>query len=368
MMGSVVASMKRDASSRSAFHEEAHDAAEARHLAHRDVVIRVARQAGIEDALDAGMRLEPGRHAEGRLVLASHAQVERLGAAQEKVRRVRIEDGTEHSAEVAQAGDEGRLPRERAGEEVVVAAEVLRGRVEDEVHAELDGALVDGRRERGIDEDLHAGMPIADGDEARKVHDPEVRVRGRFGQDEARLSRPDRALERLVIPRLDERVLDAPAGQHRRDELPRPTIAVGSHDDVLAALQEGEERRRRRRHPAREKDAVFGAVQLGDLPLRRPDRRVSVTAVFLALDSALEVVVNLRGALESVRGRADDRLRDGVERVLPPFAAPRGARSGARRLGGHRAPPAIAGTMETESPSATGVLRPSRKRMSSSLT
>ncbi len=249
-----------------------------------------------------------------------------------------------------------------------MAAEVLRGRVEDEVHAETEGALVDGSRERGIDEDLHAGMPVADGDEARKVHDPEVRVRGRFGQDDARLSRPDRALERLVIPRLDEGVLDAPAGQHRRNELPRPAVAVGGHDDVLAALQQGEKRRRARRHPAREEDAVLGAVQLRDFPLRCSDSRVAVPAVFLALNPALEVVANLRRAVEGVGGRADDGLRDGVERFLPPFAAARGACPGAGRPGGHRAPPAMAGTMETESPSATGVFRPSRKRMSSSLT
>jgi len=60
---------------------------------------------------------------------------------------MRVEDRAEDAAEVADRGDEGRASGERAREKVVVAAEVLGRRVEDEVGPELEGPLVDGRRE-----------------------------------------------------------------------------------------------------------------------------------------------------------------------------------------------------------------------------
>ena len=63
--------------------DEAHDAAEAGHQALRNRVVGMGREARIEDPLDLGLLLEPARDLEPGLVLACHAQRERL----ERVRR-----------------------------------------------------------------------------------------------------------------------------------------------------------------------------------------------------------------------------------------------------------------------------------------
>ena len=80
---------------------EAHDAAEAAHLAPRDVVPGVRRQAAVVHALDARVRGEHLGDAQRARVLVRDAQRQRLQAADQQVRGVRIEDAAEHALALA---------------------------------------------------------------------------------------------------------------------------------------------------------------------------------------------------------------------------------------------------------------------------
>ena len=76
--------------------------------------------------------------------------------------------------ELADAVDDLGRAEDGAGHQVVVAAQVLRGRVHDEVDAVLERPLVERRRERRVDDRLHA-VAAADLGEALEVEDAVVR-------------------------------------------------------------------------------------------------------------------------------------------------------------------------------------------------
>ena len=71
----------------------------------RQVVLRVAGEAGVVHALHLGVRLEELREALRVLVLPGDAERERLEAAHQEIRRERIEHAAQHRLEAAHAVD-----------------------------------------------------------------------------------------------------------------------------------------------------------------------------------------------------------------------------------------------------------------------
>ena len=199
MTGSVVASMKRDASS-SPSREEADDAAEARHLARRDRVIRVARKAGIEDALHAWMRLEPGRDAEGRLVLRCTRSSSVLAPRRRRYAACGSRTAPRTPRRSRRPAMRAAFPESEPARRSLWPPRYFVAEWRTRSTPNSRGRSLHGRRERGVDQDLHAGVPVQDGDEAREVHDPEVRVRGSIRPGRGASSRPDRARARRSLP------------------------------------------------------------------------------------------------------------------------------------------------------------------------
>mmetsp|Transcript_8571 Transcript_8571/g.35718 ORF Transcript_8571/g.35718 Transcript_8571/m.35718 type:complete len:220 (-) Transcript_8571:396-1055(-) len=127
---------------------EGDHAAEAGHLALGQLVVGVAREAGVEDALHLRVRLQEGGdcHCVGGVL--AHAQVEGLDAAhgEEAVER-RL-----HRAHAVLEAAEARMQLVRVGDEhaaeyVRVAVDVLGHRVHHEVRAQREGPLEVGREE-----------------------------------------------------------------------------------------------------------------------------------------------------------------------------------------------------------------------------
>jgi hypothetical protein len=77
---------------------------------------------------------------------------------------VRIERPAQDAAQIADRGDERGAPGDRSGEQIVVAAEVLGGGVDDQIDAEGERALVDRRGEGRVDDRLDAMAPADVGD------------------------------------------------------------------------------------------------------------------------------------------------------------------------------------------------------------
>ena len=211
-----------------------------------------------------------------------------------------------------------------------MAAEILGGRVHDEIHAPLERPRVVGRGEGGVDDGLHPVLP-ADGGEALEIQHAVVGIGGRFAQQHPR-GGADRVLQRLVVARGHRGHLDAVARERLVEELPRAPVAVVGDHGVRAARQHGEERGGHGGHAAREEQAVAGALEGGQLGLGDLLGGVAVAPVLDALDLAVEVVLQLLGVGEGEGRGLDDRGRQRVGGLGPRLAAVHRQRARAQRL------------------------------------
>ena len=173
---------RQTASARSAppSHVEGHDGAEAGHEAARGGVGRVVGAAGVAHDLHPGVLGEVLGELGGRRACALKPQRERAHAADGEVGLECAGRGSGKLAPLAQSvralvgrGDDG------AEQQVGVAAEVLRGRVHDQVGAELKRPLDQRRRERAVDHHQRVRL-AARGADGGQVGDRQQRVRRRL--------------------------------------------------------------------------------------------------------------------------------------------------------------------------------------------
>src|SRR5829696_8068952 len=220
---------------------------------------------------------------------------------------------------------------------VGVAAEVLRGRVDDRVRPELERTLHDRCRERvihGDDRVLLAGHDVPD------VDDVQQRVRGRLDPDQPGL-RPHRALERAQIGLINHVVVDPEALQDLVHQPVRAAVEVAREDHVVAGTRMRRDERVRGRHPARE-GGPEPALQLADRVLKRGPRRVGGARVVVILDELARSRLHVgRGLVD----RWDHRAEAGVgleprvdhARREPGLARGRGRVRAGAIVSGHRA-------------------------------
>ena len=205
--------------------------------------------------------------------------------------------------------------------------------MDNQIHSLVEGTLVHRCGEGAVDDQVRAGTRVPRAGEQREIGDAQIWIGGRLGQDHLRPAGAQGAAQRRLVPGLDQRRLDAEPGEKARDELPRTPVAVLGEDDVISSLEKLEEGGGGGSHPAGEERGIFGALQRGELLLRGADGGVSVPAVFLALDVALEVPLDLRGVGEGVGGGPDDRGGDGVVRLVARLTPVHGESPGLRFFG-----------------------------------
>src|SRR5690348_16235121 len=124
--------------------------AEPGHLALRQFVIGMRRQARVMDAGDLGMFFQEFRDGHGGGALAFNADAESLDAADEEIRAGRIHAAAEVDDVFADALDPVRGAGDSSGEKVGMAAEIFRGAVDGHIEAKSDGLLEHGAGERVV--------------------------------------------------------------------------------------------------------------------------------------------------------------------------------------------------------------------------
>ena len=149
-------------------------------------MLRVAREARVEDAAHAVLTLEPGGECRG--VAARAARRGRRGSG------CRAGPGTPRAARASRRSRSGRARRRRSasagpattpGDHVAVAAEELRRRLDDEVRAELERPADVRARERVVDDVQSRRGGGRASASARVVADERRRVRDRLGVEDA---------------------------------------------------------------------------------------------------------------------------------------------------------------------------------------
>ena len=173
-----------------AAHREADHAAEVAHLLGRRGVAGVVGELRVEDPLDGRVADEQVDDGAGVRAVAVHPHGERLDAAQHEVAVERRGHRAGRVLGEAQAlGERVVVDGDEAADDVAVAAEVLRGRVHDDVGAERQRLLQVRRGERVVDDDERAVL-VGDGGDGLDVDAREQRVGRRLQPDHRRVVGP----------------------------------------------------------------------------------------------------------------------------------------------------------------------------------
>ena len=196
----------------------------------------------------------------------------------------------------------------RAGQQVVVPGKILRAGVQHVVDAILDRPDVVGRRQRGVDGRLDAVFP-AQGGEPLQVDHAQVRVGGRFAEQQPR-GRRDGRFQLLEIAGRHDAGDDAEAAELVLAELAGPLIKLVEHHQFVAGAEPGQQQARHGRHAGRIQHGRLGPLENGQFPLDGLFGRVAVAGVFLAgllLDDEVDQGL---GVGKGVGRGAEDRIGD----------------------------------------------------------
>ena len=185
-----------------AFGFEGDDTSAAGHLGGGDVIMRMAFEERVIDALNPGVFFKVPGDGQGGFVLFGDPQGEGLHAAQQQVAAVRI-DGSAHGfMQVADFVHKFRAAEDGACEDVVMAGEVFGAALQDQVDAELQRPLVEGRRKGAVDKGQDI-VTFGDFFKLDKVEDVQIRIGRRFGEDEPGIFF-DGLVEGVIVAERDE--------------------------------------------------------------------------------------------------------------------------------------------------------------------
>ena len=192
-------------------------------------------------------------------------------------------------------GERVRPGGDEPADDVRVAAEVLRGRVEHEVGPQLQRPLEIRRGERVVDDGDRPGHRGQPGDGA-DVDDLEQRVRRRLDPHHARrpLAR-ERGRDRVEIGQVDRIGLDPVAAPDLVGQAPRAAVDVVAHEQPVARIEQ-EADALGRRQARREREPVGAVLERRDRLLERGARRVAGAPVLVAAAQPADAVLLERGA------------------------------------------------------------------------
>ncbi len=191
---------------------------------------------------------------------------ERLQPAEDEPRVERPGHGAERVLEEGEPLCDGRIVRAgEAADEVGVAAEVLRRRVDDDVGAELERPLEVRGRERVVDDEHGAPAARAASATARMS----TTFSSGFVGDSIQTSRVRSSIASAMPSARRVRELVALRLVDLREEPVGAAVDVVDGDDPVARRDEVHDRRRRA-HPGREREPVVGALERGEAASRAP--------------------------------------------------------------------------------------------------
>ena len=285
-------------------------------------VAGVVGEAGPQHPLDLLVVVEERRHLAGVLLVARHAQVQRLGPAQHEPGVERRQDRTDRVLHELQRLRVLLALHDRdAAHAVRVAVQELRGRVHDDVGAERERPLEE-RAHEGVVDDQDRTLPVRDLGERPDVADLHHRVGGRLEPQHVEATGLGR--ERRGVGRVEEGELDAVVGQDLREQAVGAAVHVVGDDDAPAGLDE-RQHRLGRRHAGGEAVGVLAPLERREVLLERAPREVVRARVLVALvlpDPLLDVG---RGLVDrdAHGSRGGVRLLAGVDAVGREAHSPR---------------------------------------------
>ena len=265
---------------------------------------RVERRGGraeVAQQLHAGLQRERGRPELGE----HHTVVARVGGGE--------------AGELAVGPVEGAAVDDHAGDRRAVSAEVLGGRVHDDVGA-VGQRLDQVRRGDGVvDDQRHAGV-VRDRRDVGDVEDVVLRVGDGLGEERLGVRPHGRTPGLQIVGVLDEADLDADLGQRVVEQVVGAAVEPRARDDVVAGVGEVEDREVLGGLTGRQEQRGDAAFERGDALLDDVLRRVHDPGVDVAGLGQAEQRRGVLGAVERVRRGLVDRQRPRVGRDVRRLA------------------------------------------------
>ena len=184
----------------------------------------------------------------------------------------------------------------------VVAFDVLRGREQRDVGAELERTLQDRSQERVVDGELHTGS-VGDVGDGGDVGELERGIRRRLDEDEARVG-ANRLGDRGGVGGVNEGSFDAEVFQHLLEEADRAAVDDVGDDNVIAGLQDRQEERGDGGHAGGEADGRRRVFQSAEGGFERGDGRIRGARIGKALVHADGLLVIGGGLIDGREDRA----------------------------------------------------------------
>ncbi len=222
------------------------------------------------------MLLQELRDAQRILVLPRHAHRQRLQAADQHPRRMRVHAIAQRRPRLPYLVHQFLPAAHHSAGQVRMSAQILRAGMHHQIDAVLRRMLVDGRAKRAVD---HADQLVLPGQRRRFLHvdHPQRRIRRRLQIQHPRI-RPDRPRVLFEVVGIDKRRFNPHSGQPLREELRYPAVDVALRDDVISRLQECQDRGRDRSHAGSKRERRLHALKRPPRPARPPCSSDSPTA------------------------------------------------------------------------------------------
>ncbi len=292
--------------------ERNHAAETGAHLALRQLVLRVRLQTGIVNARDFRLCFEPAGDFERVRAVALHAQGERLESAQ---RQKAIERPGYRADRVLQKRDAvaeflvALADHRDAGDEIGVAVEIFRRRMNDDIEAQFERALNPRARERVV-RHRERTVFVREARDDFEIGEFEQRIARRFDPHHFRL-RLQRVEQIFRIREIDECEIEVRrVAPHSLEQAKRAAVKIVACHDVAAAVERVEHGRHRRKSRGKRKRAR-AALEVRDATLEGAARRIDRARVVVAFVPARTFLHVSRGLVN----RHHDRTRRRVRRL-----------------------------------------------------
>ena len=203
-----------------------------------------------------------------------HPEGERFESPADEERLERTEGRPEHLVHEPNAIEQTSLRCDDGSRDhVAVAPEVFCRAVQHAVDPELDRPLVHRRSEGVVGEGGGAhGLGRRHG--LGEVRDHHRRIRRGLNVDQTGVG-TDRLFPRPASARIHEGRFDPEAREQSREDLRRSGIEARAGDDVIAAVDGGEDRGRNRAHPRSGRQRTGASLEVRERVLEFPHRRIA---------------------------------------------------------------------------------------------
>ena len=273
------------------------------------------------DLDDARIRLK----VRGQLCRVGHLPLDAHGRALQRAdhleRRERIRRRPHEQRELIDLFDQFRPRRDAAQQDVRMAGQEFRKRIDNDIRAPFQRTDGQRRTERVVDDEQRAGL-LRDLNEFGQIHQVDRGVRADLGVDHLRVG-SDRRADRVQIGHVHVGRFDTELAEQEVEQLDGLAVQAAVAQDVVAALQKRGSRRSDRRHAGgkhRARRFELGGFQPGHQAGQHVPVRVIRADVRVALPVGGLDLLERRGS-ESCRRVVWEGFRlSHVDRVVAVFS------------------------------------------------